>query len=303
MQQAYSYRETLALSERIAWRIDDIIGGTKRLDFSRPFVPDRIARASALSFLAPNERLALNHIRGHGYLAMFGLVEEFILPFVLDHARGRLLSDDYQVRALLAFAGEEAKHIHLFRRFRAEFEEGFNSPCGFIGPAEAVAKEVLKHHPLAVALATLHIEWMTQAHYVESARDDQDLDPQFKSLLKHHWMEEAQHAKLDTLIVEALALSCDADELGRAFDDYLAIVGFFDKGLEGQVALDLESLAQATGRRLGREEETVFRILQLRTQRWTFLGSGMTHPKFLATLGAISAPARERVERIARAFC
>jgi hypothetical protein len=302
VQQAYSYRETLALSERIAWRIDDIIG-TKRLDLTRPFLPDRIARSAALSFLSPNERLALNHIRGHGYLAMFGLVEEFILPFVLDHARGRLLSDDYQVRALLAFAGEEAKHIQLFRRFRAEFEEGFGSPCGVIGPAEEVTKAVMKHHPLAVALVTLHIEWMTQAHYVESVKDDQDLDPQFKSLLKHHWMEEAQHAKLDTLIVEALALGCDADELGRVFDDYLSIICFFDKGLERQVALDLESLARATGRQLDDKEAMVFRILQLRAQRWTFLGSGMTHPSFLATVARINAPARDRLARIGRAYC
>jgi hypothetical protein len=29
--------------------------------------------------------------------------------------------------------------------------------------------------------------------------------PQFSSLLRHHWLEEAQHAKLDTLMVEAIA--------------------------------------------------------------------------------------------------
>ena len=39
---------------------------------------------------------------------------------------------------------------------------------------------------------------MTQLHYLDSVKDDGDLDPLFKSLLRHHWMEEAQHAKLDT---------------------------------------------------------------------------------------------------------
>ena len=63
----------------------------------------------------------LNHIRGHEYLCIFGLVEEFILPFVLDHARTRLHDDDYRIRALLQFAGEEAKHIQLFRRYHAPF--------------------------------------------------------------------------------------------------------------------------------------------------------------------------------------
>ena len=85
----------------------------------------------------------MNQIRGHEYLAMFGLVEEFILPYVVDHARSQLSGDDYRVRALLQFAGEEAKHIHLFKRFRQEFEAGFGSKCDFIGPAEDVKRFVL----------------------------------------------------------------------------------------------------------------------------------------------------------------
>ena len=46
-----------------------------------------------------------------------------------------------------------------------------------IGPSEAIAAEVLRHDPLAVALVILMIEWMTQEHYVGSVRDDGDLDP------------------------------------------------------------------------------------------------------------------------------
>jgi hypothetical protein len=49
------------------------------------------------------------------------------------------------------------------------------------------------------------IEWMTLLHYVASVRDNVGIDSQFASLLRHHWME-AQHAKLDTLRVEALAV-------------------------------------------------------------------------------------------------
>ncbi len=40
----------------------------------------------------------------------------------------RLHGDDYRVRALLRFAGEEAKHIHLFKRFGEEFARGFGTP-------------------------------------------------------------------------------------------------------------------------------------------------------------------------------
>ena len=65
------------------------------------------------------------------------------------------------------------------------------------------------------------IEWMTQAHYLGSVRDDGDIDPLFKSLLKHHWIEESQHAKLDTLIVDALAEGADEAEIDKAIDEVL----------------------------------------------------------------------------------
>ena len=58
-----------------------------------------------------------------------------------------------------------------------------------IGPPEAIARHVLSHDPLAVALIILHAEWMTQRHYLDSVRNDAALDPCFADLLKHHWME------------------------------------------------------------------------------------------------------------------
>ena len=85
--------------------------------------------------------------------------------------------------------------------------QGFVTPCETIGPPQEIARAILSHHPLGIVLVILHIEWMTQRHYLDSVRDDQGFDLQFKRLLRHHWMEEAQHAKLDTLIVEALSES------------------------------------------------------------------------------------------------
>src|SRR5919112_5722544 len=129
MNQQYTYQAALAASEGTRWRVEDIIGGDKRLDFTKPFMPESLARVEELSFLSPDEKLILNQIRGNTYLCIFGLVEEFILPFVVDHARRDLSQDDYRTRALLQFAGEEAKHIQLFKRFREEFEGGFGTPC------------------------------------------------------------------------------------------------------------------------------------------------------------------------------
>ncbi len=55
---------------------------------------EALAWVEALTFLTPREQMVLNHVRGHNYLSLFGPVEEFILPFVLDHAWPQLNSDD-----------------------------------------------------------------------------------------------------------------------------------------------------------------------------------------------------------------
>jgi hypothetical protein len=293
----------LAASQRINWRVEDIIGGSKQLDFDKPFMPDSLARTASIGFLGDDEKLLLNQIRGNGYLYIFGLVEEFILPFLVDHARPRLAGDDARTRAFLQFAGEEAKHIDLFKRFRAEFDRSFGTRCDVIGPPDAIGKAVLAHHPLSVALLILMIEWMTQKHYVESVKDDRDLDPLFSSLLKHHWMEESQHAKLDTLIVEELAASLSPCDIAKAIDGLLEIGGMLDGGLQQQVAFDLDAFSRASGRLLSERERADLAKQQHQAQRWTYIGSGMGHPNFLATVDAISPKARVKLAELVPAFC
>jgi hypothetical protein len=302
MYHDFTYPAVLASSARAAWQLDDVMPADARLDFTRPFMPEALARTAGLDMLSPSERLLLNQIRGHEYLCIFGLVEEFILPFLLDHARPQLNGEDHRVRALLQFAGEEAKHIHLFRRFHAAFAAGFGVECGTIGPAEAIGAEILRHDPLSVALAILQIEWMTQAHYLDSVRDDGGIDPLFKSLLLHHWMEEAQHAKLDTLIVEALAEGRDEAGIQAAIDGYLEIGAFIDCGLKAQAGFNLDALERACGRILAPRDREMLLVVQHQAARWTYLGSGMVHPRFRKTLGALSPAARDRIDAVAPAF-
>ncbi len=302
MYQNFNFRDVLASSAKAAWQVEDVLPEVAELDFRRRFMPESLARTDGLDFLGDDEKRILNQIRGHEYLTIFGLVEEFILPFVLDHARPQLNGDDHRVRALLGFAGEEAKHIHLFKLFHQRFTEAFGTPCEAIGPAEAIAAEVLGHDPLSVALVILQVEWMTQSHYVDSVRDDGDLDPLFKSLLKHHWMEEAQHAKLDTLMVEALAEGRDEAGIQSAIDGYLEIGAFLDGGLAAQTALNLDAFEAATGRKLGAQRREHLQAQQHQALRWTYLGSGMVHPKFTATLAGLSPAARDRIAAVAPTF-
>lgn len=302
MTYPYSFKDCLQHAERITWRVDELIGPDKRLDFSKPFLPENLARTEGLAFLSPAERLKLNQIRGHAYLAIFGLVEEFILPFVLDHARPHIAGEEHRARAFLEFAAEEAKHIHLFRRFREAFMAGFGTPCEVIGPPEDVAAHVLSHPPLSVALLILHIEWMTQRHFTDSVQDERNLDRRFKDLLMHHWMEERQHAQLDTLMVEELAAGRCGLEVQAALQGYAKLGAFLDEGLRQQARFDLEALERACGRMFGPAERDAFMTAQHQANRWTYIGSGMSHPNFLQTVEQLSPAARADFQAAAAAF-
>jgi hypothetical protein len=299
-KDACSHPMFLAASERVNWRVEDLINETRQLDFARPFLPESLGDVYGLAFLGERERLVLNQLRGHGYLHLFGLVEELIMPFVLDHTRPEL----HELARTRALIGDETKHVDLFHRFREAFLDGFGHDVPVVEEPQTLAAAILARRPLAVGLLILHLEWMTQTHWLESTRDDENaLDPQFKDLLRHHWMEEAQHAKLDELMVEALAARRRSSAaIDRAIDDYLEIVGLLDTTLAEQVELDLATFETATGRHLDERERAQVRAAQLQANRWTFLGSGMTHPRFLAALQRLSPRASSRVAAATPAF-
>jgi hypothetical protein len=298
----YDYESILETSHRVNWKLEDVIEG-RTLDFSRPFLPEALAGVSKIQCLSDAEKLKLNQIRGLTYLATFGLVEEYIVPSVLDHVRAGDRADDRGVQALLHFAEEETKHIELFKWFVREFERGFGTPCGVIGPAAAIVADILDHSPLGVFLTTLQIEWMTQMHYLESVKDSREgLDPLVCSLLRHHWMEESQHAKLDTLVLDEIARNSTPTQIDKGIEDYMDIGKMLDGGLQTQVELDLVSLEKAIGRRLNDVEKSEIREAQLKAYRWTFLLSGMTHPKFDRSLRELASAGYTRDIEFARAI-
>ena len=300
MYHDFNYESTLASSLRAQWQLDDVLREDQELDFSRNFMPESLARTAAVPGLNAFEQRILNQISAHQYLSIFGIVEEAILPFLMDHARPHLLNDDWRIRALLNFAGEEAKHIHLFKRYHAAFVRGFPVECEVIGPSEAIGAEILRHDPLAVGLVILMIEWMTQQHYLGSIRDDQDLDPLFKSLMKFHWMEEAQHAKLDTLIVDVLAEGRTEEQISDAIDEFFEIGESLDNGLKAQASYNLDALEKVIGRKV--ENRADIEAQQHQAARWTYVGSGMVHERFKATLLNISANAAARIAEAAPVF-
>ncbi|PSB54192.1 hypothetical protein [Chamaesiphon polymorphus] len=300
----YDYSSIIKDTAKINWQVSDLIGEERPLDFSKPFLPEALVHTKSLACLTLDERLILNQIRGHSYLNLFGLVEEFILPLVINHASFLGCDRIEATQAYLVFAAEESKHIHLFREFSKAFTAGFGFHCDTIGPPQAIADFVLQHSPLGVALVTLHIEWMTQRHFLDSVRHNQQesLDPQFCSLLKHHWQEEAQHARLDTLMVQELAARLDRSEIEAAIDDYLAIVHYLNEGLRTQVQLDIASLERAIGRKLNALDCDAIQQVQESSYQWVFLGCGMTHPNFVQSVRELSREGYSRIEELSKTF-
>ncbi len=302
IQHSYTYRAALADSQKVNWKVEDLIGGDNRLDFSKPFLPDALAGVSRIESLNAREKLILNQIRGATYLHLFQLVEEFILPFSLERARDGVHGDKDRVRALLTFAEEEAKHQTLFRRFAEEFEKGFPVKAEFIGPAKDIADAVLAHSTLGIAVLILHLEWTTQRHYLESVKTDESIDPRFASLLKHHWQEEAQHAKIDTLVTAELASKASPAEIEAAIDDFLKIGSLLEGGLQQQVKLDIQTLERAIGRILSDAARAEIEAVQLKSYRWTFLVSGLEQANFVKAVSELSQAGLARVQGVASAL-
>jgi hypothetical protein len=75
-----------------------------------------------------------------------------------------------------------------------------------------------------------------------------------------------------------------------------------DAGLMQQVKFDFESLKRATGRVFTPEEADRFFTVQQQATRWTFLGSGMSHRNFLATVELLQPGSRERLDEIVPFF-
>jgi hypothetical protein len=297
-----NYQHLLETSRRVNWRLEDLLAEGRRLDFTRPFLPETFAKTEPLEFLSAAEKLKLNQIRARGYLALFELVETFVVPFISDQTNDGKQSDPFRAPALGHFVEEEQKHRELFSAVLREFDGEFGTPCGLIGPAEEICRAILGHGPLAVSIAILGLEWMSQGHYLESVKDNQDLDPQFRRLLKHHWIEEVQHAKLDGLVLRSLAESSSPQDIATAIQEYFEIGSFLDAGLNQQAGLDLESLERAILRRLPPHDRRRFIDVQHGALRWTFLGSAMANRNFLAVLASVSDEAAARVEHAAKSF-
>ncbi|MGE5215429.1 MAG: hypothetical protein ACM3SP_00340, partial [Chloroflexota bacterium] len=92
-------------------------------------------------------------------------------------------------------------------------------------------------------------------------------------------------------------------EIDQSFKEYGEIGAFLDQGLQQQTEFDVESFVTATGRKLSNSEREQMTQAVLKGMRWTYLGTGMTHPNFLATVEQISPEGKKQIEAMAPMFC
>ena len=297
----YSYETCLDGSVAHAWTVEDCFRG-RDFDFDKPFLPDRIAGVNAIGCLTDDEKRMLNQIRGNSYCHIFAFVEEYIVPLVIDRARADVYGDETRLWSLLRFAEEELKHQEMLRRASEQFQAAFGVDCGLVPGREEVAKVVIDASPLTALLLTSMIEWFTQLHYTEHVRDRAELDELFRDILRFHWIDESRHARLDTLLIEELAGEVPAEQRDQAVDGLLELGGAVDGLLGQQVELDIDALARATGHTFTDAERDEIRAHQRRSYRWTFIVSGLEHPKFVATVEQLSPTGPAKLASAAQAL-
>ena len=103
--------------------------------------------------------------------------------------------------------------------------------------------------------------------------------------------------------MEVVAADCISKEIDQGFQEYAEIGAFLDNGIKQQTEFDVESFVSATRRNLSKSQREEMTAAVLKGMRWIYLGTGMTHPNFLATVEKIKPEARKQIEEMAPAFC
>jgi hypothetical protein len=294
------YAKCIAASKRIRWDIDlDVIRG-RQFDFGMKFLPDGLSRVKELAFLSPREARFASQVMGRTYANMFGMIERYIGPKILEISRDYWLGDQVALEALVRFTDEELKHQELFRRIEEMVAAGMPPGYRFKPRANEVAGMVLGKSTWAVLGLTLDIELFTLAHYRSSIDPDADLSPLWKDVFLHHWKEESQHAIVNELEWRREDGKLGEAERDRAVDDLIALVAAIDDTLQVQAAEDAEYFVDNAGRAFTGEERNAIHATWLRAYRWQYIVTGVREPRFLEALGSMVTPAQ--MQRVSTAL-
>ena len=116
-------------------------------------------------------------------------------------------------------------------------------------------------------------------------------------------MEVMQHNARRRAIADRLVAGRDAEALEAAIGDYLQICAFLDGKLKQQTVFDLATFERAAGRALNGEDRADFLRVQHQAMRWSFIGSGLSHPAMRAMLETLSPAGANAAAKAALSFC
>jgi hypothetical protein len=297
----YTYQEVLANSKKVAWTEDGLLRG-RTFDLSKRFLPNSLSGVDGITILDEDEKRTLNQIMGNAYCHLFAFVEEFIVPTVTEASLRNPYGDEVRERSLLRFAEEELKHQELFRRSISLFNEQFGVAPELIPGREEVAAVVRSKSKLGTLMLIDLIEWFVQVHYTEHVLDKVELDDLFRDLLKHHWLDEAQHAKMDTMLIAELVENMPLADREAAIDEVLELGGAIDGLLHQQIGLNIDALEAATGRAFTGAERAEMFAQTLKAWRYTFLVSGLEHPNVVKLVAEITVEGPAKLRGAAQAL-
>jgi hypothetical protein len=260
MTYPVSSADWLAGAEEIGVCESSATGPTRPLDFTRAFMPEALARTAALTFLSPAEQRRLNQIRGNAYLTIVALLDSLAAGVPLPQAR-RL------PEGLAAF--------------RMAFAIGFGSPCEVI-EATGVVAALYDAPRLSRALLRLHGLWMAKRHMQAAALNERTLDPAFRRLILDRWLDIDPLRQGDDTTGAFRQTTPSLVDAGVA--GYRRLCDGLNEAMQVQAQFDLAALERACGRTLSDEAREQTLAVQHHAYWWSFIGCGLTHPRFAAAV-------------------
>jgi hypothetical protein len=281
------YAKCIEVSKRIRWDTDrDVIRG-RQFDFSKPFLPDGLSKASQLTFLSAAEKRLFSQVQGRTYANMFALVERFIGAKVLELSRGHWLGDQVALEALVRLTDEELKHQEMFRRLDTMMAPGMPAGYRFLPQPNDVAQAVLAASSWAVLALTTDIELFSQAHYRSSIEPEQLIDPLWKDVFLFHWKEESQHAILDEMEWLSENERITPAQRDQAVNELIGLVGAVDGICQMQAQADADYFAEVAGRPFDANQRQALHATTLAAYRWQYIVSGVQDARFGELIGSM----------------
>ena len=286
------YAKCIEVSKRVRWDIDtDVIRG-RSFDFTRKFLPDKLAQIASFELANPDERRFVSQIQGRTYSNMFGMIERYIGAKMLEVTRGHALGDQVVVESLVRFTDEELKHQELFRRLEVMMALGMPQGYAFLPQPNDVANAVLSKCTWAVLGLTCHIELFTLEHYRQSIDHDAEACELWKDVFLFHSREESQHAVLDELEWQREDAKVTPAQRDAAVGDLIDLVAAVDGLLQMQAAADADYFTSVVPRKLDKAAAQRLKDAFLRAYRWQYIVSGVQPGRFTKVLGDMVTPAQ-----------